>query len=416
MNRGAYAHRILARILGRSVVRGERITIAPDRTLLSGARGPVTLLRLRERGRPAHPDRLVVAMDFNAPEVESQVPRSRVLCRELADLYGIQHLLDVNLGIGSQAAVESALVLPGQMIVGCGRCLGVTGGIGALPLRLDEETLVGALVSGSWTLEVPPVVRVEMAGRPERYVGPLDLAFAVAEALGPSLPGSLVEIHGSTRDWSVDLRMGLCGVLLEMGAVSATMAPSGPVVRFYKDRGVPVEESDAGADADAYEASVSVDLRGVGARMAKDYAGPSHSLPARDGDPIQGVFVGSCYGGRYEDLSIVAEVLKRQGRVHANVRLAVSPATLETARAALAAGFYETFLNAGAMVVVPGAGPGSAGGGAMFGEGERIVSTAEYHRLLSPGQGMPEVVLLSPAAAAVSAALGRLTDPAPFLV
>jgi 3-isopropylmalate/(R)-2-methylmalate dehydratase large subunit len=416
MSRGGYALEILARSLGRSVVRGERITIEPDRALLSGAVGPVILQRLQERGRPAHPDRLIVTMDFNAPEVESQVPRSRTLCRDLADRYGVQHLLDVNLGIGAQAAVESALVLPGQLVVGCGRCLGVTGGIGALPLRLEKESLVQALLTGALTLEVPPVVRVELGGRPPRYVGPLDLAFAVADALGPSLRGRLIEIHGSSREWSMDLRMGLCGVLLEMGAASAAMAPSGSVVRFYKDRGVPVEESETGADADAYETSVSIDLRGVGARMAKDYAGPSHSLPARDGEPIQGVFVGSCYGGRYEDLSIVAEVLKRQGRVHADVRLAVSPATLETARAALAAGFYETFLSAGAMVVVPGAGPGSAGGGAMFGEGERIVSTAEYHRLLSPGQGVPEVVLMSPAAAAVAAAEGRLTDPAPFLV
>jgi homoaconitase/3-isopropylmalate dehydratase large subunit len=97
------------------------------------------------------------------------------------------------------------------------------------------------------------------------------------------------------------------------------------------------------------------------------------------------------------------------------VRLIISPASLETAQACLAAGFYETFLSAGAMVVVPGGGPGSAGGGAIFGDGERIASTAEYHRHLDPGQGSPEVHLLGPAAAAVAATEGRLQDPAEFL-
>jgi homoaconitase/3-isopropylmalate dehydratase large subunit len=51
----------------------------------------------------------------------------------------------------------------------------------------------------------------------------------------------------------------------------------------------------------------------------------------------------------------------------------------------------------------------------MFGEGERIGSTADYHRQLHPGQGVPEVVLLSPAAAAVAAATGKIADPAEFL-
>ena len=66
------------------------------------------------------------------------------------------------------------------------------------------------------------------------------------------------------------------------------------------------------------------------------------------------------------------------------------------------------------MVVVPGGGPGTAAG-AIFGDGELIASTAEYHRHLQPGQGLPTVHIVSPATAAVAAATGWLGDPSSYL-
>jgi 3-isopropylmalate/(R)-2-methylmalate dehydratase large subunit len=408
------AHRILSRAAGAPVRRGDRITAALDRAVLSGTRVPATLLQVRDRGRPWNPDHLFLAMDFQAPEVESQVPRSRALCRELAETYGLRHVFDLNMGVGSHVVLESAQVPPGHLVAGCGRCLGVMGGIGVLSLRLGEEDLARAIVEGRVSLEVPPAVRVDVTGRLPRFTGPLDLASAVAGALGPRLRGHVVEIHGETSLLGVDLRVALCGLLTEMGAFAALVATDETLVKFYRERGVDIQAAGEPPDGE-YEAQVALDAGTVTAVAGSDYAGPFRPLADEGDDPIHGVFAGSCYGGRYDDLSLVAEVLKKRGRVAPGVRLIISPATLETAQACLAAGFYETFLSAGAMVVVPGGGPGSAGGGAIFGDGERIASTAEYHRQLGPGQGAPDVHLLSPGAAAVAAALGRLEDPAEYL-
>lgn len=406
-------HRILSRAARAAVKPGDRITASLDRAVLSGVRVPATLLRVRDRGRPWNPDHLLLAMDFQAPEVESEIPRSRALCRELAETYGLRNVYDLNMGIGSHVVLESAQVPPGYLVAGCGRCLGVMGGIGALPLRLSEDELAGAIVDGTVSLEVPPAVRVDVTGRLPRYAGPLDLASAVAEALGPRLRGRAVEIHGEPVG-GMDLRIALCGLLAEMGAFAALVAADETLVRFYRERGVDIEENPPPPDA-GYEATVELDAGAVTSVTGSDYAGPFRPLASAGADPVHGVFAGSCYGGRYDDLSLAAEVLKKRGRVAPGVRLIISPASLETAQACLAAGFYETFLSAGAMVVVPGGGPGSAGGGAIFGDGERIASTAEYHRHLDPGQGSPEVHLLSPGAAAVAATEGRLMDPAEFL-
>ncbi len=411
----ALAHRILSRAAGREVRPGDRIDARLDRAVLSGALGPATLVRVRDGGGPWSAKDVLLTMDFQAPEVESAVPRSRALCRELSEAFGLEHVFDLNVGIGSHVVVESALVAPGGVVAGCGRCLGVLGGVGALGLRLDEEALARAIVTGSAPMTVPPAVRVEIRGKLPRYLGAWDVARGVARALGPALAGRVVELAGDAVEWGIDLRLGVCGLLAEMGAAAALSPPDARTVKFYADRGSEAVEASEPASEAAYEASVTVQGKSLAAVAAADYTGGFKSLPRKGGEPVQGAFVGSCYGGRYDDLALVAEVLKKAGRVHPDVRLAISPASLEAARACLQAGFYETFLQAGAMVVVAGGGPGSAGGGAIFGDGERIVSTAEYHRHLSPGQGLPEVHILSPAAAAVSAATGALTDPAVYL-
>ena len=415
MTEAAKAHQILSQASDRPVRVGEQVEVSLTRAVLSGARVPATLVRTRKEGKPWSPDDLILAMDFQAPEVESEIPRSRALCRDFAEEYGLRNVFDLNMGIGSHVVVESTQITPGQLIVGCGRCLGVVGGIGALPLRLEEADLARAIVTGKTSITVPPCVRVEVVGRLPRQAGPLDVAFAVSRVLGPSLGGRMVEFHGDAHLWGVDLRVGLCGLLMEMGALAAMVPVDEIVAKFYKERGKDIDPRADGESDGGFETEVTVNAQEVESVTALDYAGSCRSLAASDNTSIHGVFAGSCYGGRYDDLALVAEVLKKEGRVHPDVRLVISPATLETAQACLAAGFYETFLSAGAMVVVPGGGPGSAGGGAIFGEGERIASTAEYHRALEPGQGLPEVHLLSPAAAAVAATKGRLLDPSESL-
>jgi homoaconitase/3-isopropylmalate dehydratase large subunit len=408
------AHRILTRAAGREAAPGEPVTLRLDRALVTGTSAPGTLLKIRELGRPWSAEDLLLTMDFHAPEIEATVPRSRALCREIAEGFGLRHVFDLNLGIGTQVVLESSLVLPGQLVAGGGRCLGLLGGVGALALRLGEDDLARAVQTGSVDLPAPEIVRVEVSGHLPRYVGPLDAAYAILDAAEGTFRSRVLEVIPPDRDWSVDFRIALCGLLAEMGALAALCPADTTTVKFYKQRGVSL---DVDGDATGHPAAkrITVDGKRIVAAMSHDYAGPHTPLAGAADQPVQGVFVGGCYGGRYEDMALVGEVLKRAGRVNPGVRLAVSPATLETARGALAAGFYETFLSAGAMVVVTGGGPGSAGGAGMFGEGERIGSTAEYHRQLHPGQGVPDVVLLSPVAAAVAAATGRLGDPSQFM-
>jgi 3-isopropylmalate/(R)-2-methylmalate dehydratase large subunit len=285
--------------------------------------------------------------------------------------------------------------------------------VGALALDLAEADLVKAVAAGKLSLTVPPTVQVRIEERLPRHAGAWDVAARVGELLGHDLEGRVVELVGEVKDWGVDFRIALTGLLHERGAFAALVEADAAVSRFYKDHGLEVAVEELRGE-DGYEKKITLDARSVPAVSAPDYAAPGKPVSAGNGEAVQGIFIGSCYGGRYADLALAAEVLKRSGRVRPGVRLVISPATLETARASLAAGFYETFLQVGAMVVAPGGGPGTAAG-AIFGDGELIASTAEYHRHLQPGQGLPTVHIVGPATAAVAAATGGLGDPSGFL-
>jgi 3-isopropylmalate/(R)-2-methylmalate dehydratase large subunit len=289
----------------------------------------------------------------------------------------------------------------------------VVGGVGALGLRLGEGALAGVLVEGAMELRAPEAVRVAVGGKPARHVGAWDVAKAVAAALDQDLDGRVVEFRDPPEGWSVEFRSSLCGILGEMGALAALVAPDGVTGAHYEARGITLDENPAPGSG-AYAREIRLDLADVGPVAGPGYNEPAGALAARAGEPVDGVFLGSCYGGGLDDLAVAAEILRKAGRIDPAVRLTISPATLEVARAALNAGYYEAFFGAGAIVAAPGMGVGNVGGGAILGEGEHLASTAAYHRPAGPGQASPTVTLVSPAAAAAAAVAGKLIDPAEF--
>ena len=123
--------------------------------------------------------------------------------------------------------------------------LGVLGGIGALPLRLDPGPLADALVAGVHPAYLPEVLLLAIEGKHPRHLGPMDIALAISSNLGSELEGKIVELTGEAHHWGIDLRVGVCGLLSEMGALAAVVAPDDMVVRFFKERGVTLEHGEA---------------------------------------------------------------------------------------------------------------------------------------------------------------------------
>jgi 3-isopropylmalate dehydratase small subunit len=232
---------------------------------------------------------------------------------------------------------------------------------------------------------------------------------------------------------SLESRMVLPNMMAESGAKNAYLAPDESAFRWVAQRwaartGLPQEEClDRVAtaaifpDPDAgYVARVKVDLDSLEPLVACPHS-PANSAPLSQvaGTPVQQAFIGTCTNGRLEDLAEAAKVLRGADgmvrRIAHGTRLLVIPASNQVLREAIALGYVDAFLEAGAMLGTPGCGPCMGNHLGVPASGETVISSA--NRNFRGRMGNPEslVYLASPAVVAASAVTGRITDPREIL-
>jgi 3-isopropylmalate/(R)-2-methylmalate dehydratase large subunit len=130
-----------------------------------------------------------------------------------------------------------------------------------------------------------------------------------------------------------------------------------------------------------------------------------HSLV---GQKVDVVFVGSCTNGRISDLRLAASVLKGR-RVAAGVRALIVPGSQEVKRQAEAEGLDRIFTDAGAEWREAGCSMCIAMNGDQLSPGQYAVSTSNRNFEGRQGKG-GRTFLASPATAAASAVMGKVTD------
>jgi 3-isopropylmalate/(R)-2-methylmalate dehydratase large subunit len=203
---------------------------------------------------------------------------------------------------------------------------------------------------------------------------------------------------------------------VEAGA-KAGIFPSDEVTRrFLTEQGRADHYKPVMADDNAvYEKTIKIKLNELEPMIAKPHT-VDNVVPVKEavGIKLQQVSIGTCTNGRIEDIEIVAKILKGKYR-HPKTRLIIAPASRDILVAATAAGYIETLLEAGAVILPPGCGSCLGLHQGVLGDGESCLSTA--NRNFKGRMGSPDafVYLGSPATAAASAIKGEITDPREFL-
>lgn len=439
-----------------------------DLHLLHEVTSPQAFAALEEAGRGVRrPERALALTDHNVPtEGQAAGPAGVADIEARAQLealvsntarHGIENFAmgDPRGGIVHVVGPEQGRSQPGMTIV-CGDSHTSThGAFGALAFGIGTSEVEHVLATQTIRQRRSRNMRITVDGVLRPHVQAKDLALHLLAAIGvDGATGHVIEYAGSAIGaLSMEARMTLCNLSIEMGARAGLIAPDDTTFAYLADRpAVPKGDAwtaalarwralptDAGAvfdrelriDADAVGPMVSwgtnpsqviaidgvipdpacladPDARAV-AERALAYMGLTPGRPIA-GTPIDRVFIGSCTNSRIEDLRVVAAVVEGR-RVADHVRAMVVPGSGLVKRQAEAEGIDRILRAAGFDWREPGCSMCVGMNADRLLPGERCAATSNRNFENRQGRG-GRTHLMSPALAAASAIAGCIADPA----
>ncbi len=411
------AEKILARASGKKEVTPEEIVEAKiDVAMVHDLTGPLTVKSFREIGVEKVWDnqRIVIVLDHLVPASSVRAAELQKIMRDFAEEQEVKNFYDIGRGgVCHQAMPEKGHVRPGNLIVGADSHTCTYGAFGAFATGIGATDMASVFATGKLWFKVPGAIKIDVAGKFQEFVTPKDLVLNIigeVRADGAIYKG--LEFTGSTiRNMSIDGRMTLCNMAVEMGAKIGIIEPDETTLRYVKERTEkkfnPVE-SDFGS---SYEKVLNFDVEDMEPQVACPHSVDNVKPISEIGEvEINQAFVGSCTNGRLEDLRSAARLLKGK-KVRDGVRMLVTPASQEIYFQALKEGLMETFIEAGAFVCNPTCGPCLGGHLGLLAPGETCISSSNRNFIGRMGSPEAYVYLASPATVAASAVTGKITDP-----
>lgn len=430
-----------------------------DRHLVHEVTSPQAFDGLREAGRPVRrPDLTFATVDHNVPtdgrpidEATLSGKQLRALAKNCAEfgvpLFGFQ---DKNQGIVHVIGPQLGITLPGLTIV-CGDSHTSThGAFGALAFGIGTTEVEHVLATQTLRApKKPKSLGIEVTGDLPEMVTAKDVILAIIRKLGAGGgTGYVAEYFGDAiRALSMEGRMTICNMSIEMGARAGMIAPDDTTIEFIRGEDRPyapsgkeleslaVEWRELATDpGSTYDHSVSLDVTSLepqvswgttpamtvgiseaiptpadaGEERALKYMGLEPGTPMSDVS-VNTVFIGSCTNSRLADLRQAASLLRGR-KVASGVRALVVPGSQAVRLAAEAEGLDQVFKDAGFEWHFSGCSMCLGMNGDVVRPGERSASTSNrpYEGRQGPGS---RTHLVSPLTAAATAIVGKFADP-----
>ena len=313
-------------------------------------------------------------------------------------------------GICHQLMPEMGYAKPGNIVFGTDSHTTTYGCVGCFSSGIGYTEMASILGTGEMWVRVPETIKVVVNGKLPKGVLSKDIILRlIGDLRADGATYKVLEFSGSTIDeMSVSSRMTMSNMAIEAGAKAALFAPDEKTCEFSK---VKKEEVDwLYADEDASYCKV---IEYQAEDLVPVLACPSQvdnikTVESQAGTKLDQVFIGSCTNGRLEDLAVAAKILEGK-QVAPYVKLIITPASRSIFREAIAAGYIETFVKAGAIVTQPGCGLCCGRACGIMTDGERVLATNNRNFLGRMGTSKVEIYLASPATAAASAVTGVIT-------
>ena len=435
-----------------------------DRHMVHEVTSPVAFLGLKNRKVGVlYAQRTFATADHNTPTINQHLPVEDPLsANQLAALeknakehnisyWGLGHEKN---GIVHVVGPEYGITLPGATIV-CGDSHTSThGAFGAIAFGIGTSEVEMVLASQCIMQPKPKKMRITVDGALQKGVAPKDAALFIISQLSTSgATDYFVEYAGSTfRDMSMEGRMTVCNLSIEMGARGGMIAPDQKTFEYIQGREFTPKgndwdtamnywstlHTDEGAafdkefffDGSSIEPMITFGTNpGMGIGIQKSIPQAENSGKATyekslnymgfsQGDEMIGkkidfVFLGSCTNGRIEDFRAFSEIVK--GRKKADhVTAWLVPGSHQVRKAIENEGLLQILEEAGFELREPGCSACLAMNDDKIPAGKYAVSTSNRNFEGRQGPGA-RTLLASPIMAAAAAVTGQVTDPRTLL-
>jgi aconitate hydratase len=444
---------------------GSEIGIRIDQTLTQDATGTTAFLLFEAMANPdpsksgaqagdaprVKTELSVSYVDHNLAQFGPENHNDHLYLQSIATKVGAYHSRPGN-GICHQVHLERFAV-PGKTLLGSDSHTPTAGGMGSFAVGAGGLDVAVAMAGGAFYLACPRVLGVELRGELRPWVSAKDVILRLLSILTTrGNVGCVVEYFGEgVAALPVPARSTCTNMGAELGATTS-LFPSDEVTRQFLEaqgrgeafaalaadagaaydritkrlhakrdiatiqnvirrcKDVEIGEPDGEGFVQVSFGRVVIDLSDV-EPLAAGTPSPDNVRPVADlaGTRVAQVAIGSCTNSSYQDLMLVAEVLK--GRtVHPNVELAISPGSRQVLTMLAESGALAELVRAGARILECGCGPCI---GLGFASAAGAVSLRTFNRNFPGRSGTPgdRVYLVSPATAVASAVAGEVTDP-----
>jgi len=363
------------------------------------------------------PSKVIMFLDHYAPASTITQADNQKQFREFCWDQGIDLLIDINEGVCHQVLADRGLSYPGELIVVTDSHTTTHGAVGAFGTGVGATDLATILITGKLWFRVPEIIRINFEGQLPKGVYAKDIILHAIGELGADYAVyKAVEFGGSViKQLSISERMALCNMTTEMGAKTAYIQPDEVTMAFVKEnvtREYEVFTTDPGYQ---YAAEHTFDVSKLVPQVAAPFSVDNvHDITQFVGRKIDQAYLGSCTGGRLEDIAIAAEILDGK-KINPRTRMIVVPASRDVLLQAMEKGYMKTLINAGATFVTPGCASCLGTHQGMLAGGETCISSTNRNFPGRMGHVKGEIFLGSPAAVAASALEGKITDPTQYL-
>jgi 3-isopropylmalate/(R)-2-methylmalate dehydratase large subunit len=432
-----------------------------DRHFIHEVTSPQAFDGLAKRGIGVfRPKQTIATADHNVPTLNQHLPIKEELSRFQVDkliencqkfgieLYGLGH---PNQGIVHVIGPELGITQPGMTIV-CGDSHTSThGAFGCVAFGIGTSQVEQVFASQTILQTKPKKMLIKVEGEVGKGVLAKDIILYIISKLSASGgTGYFVEYAGSAiRDLSMEGRMTVCNMSIEMGARGGMIAPDQKTFDYLRGRpfapkGDEFEsaveywrtlKSDHETDFDMVYTFDAADIApmltygtnpGMGMKIddkipesenatfkkSLDYMG-LESGQSLMGQPIHHVFIGSCTNSRIEDLRLVAQFVKGKQKAD-HVQVMIVPGSKHVEKQAKEEGLDKIFEAAGFELREPGCSACLGMNEDKIPSGAYCVSTSNRNFEGRQGPGA-RTILASPLMAAATAIEGKIVDVRTYL-